>query len=172
MEGFTLLELVVAIGLWMMLLLGASHLLWYTAETSAQMLRRHETLEAARVALDTLIVNLQMADEIRLRTEPCGTLINLATQQIDPEGADHFFGFTYNRPTAAGYMRLESAGYICGLGFRPAFNEIASGLTELRLMLSDCGNIIHISLRAEQGPGSSVSLSSAVNIEHKTFIQR
>jgi len=68
--GRTLLEVAIALGLWL-LLSGAVIFAWqYTANNSGRLLHRQSAFENARTAMDVLLMNLQLYDDIRIITHP------------------------------------------------------------------------------------------------------
>ena len=161
--GFTLLEMVVVAAVSMILLLGASRLLWYTTQVSAGLLARQEALENARVAVDALTVNIQMAERIILNTDSDGMLRRLDLLQISPENDSWYYIFRYDRnaaPGSPGYKRLNFSG----------FNELASHLSEVRLTLSSNQQLIHITVTTDESLGEPVTLTGTVDIRYKVLI--
>lgn len=146
-KGFSLLELVVAVAVWMILIAGAARLIWYVSHTTANTLIAQEALESARIAVDTLTVNMQMADEILLRTNLDGTFRSMTTWQINPQGRRHDYDFYFNR--ALGRLVFDR-------------NELTSNIDEVELRLCARREIIHISITSGQ-----ITLTGAVNVQHK-----
>ena len=163
--GFTLLEMVVAIAVWMILIAGASRLLWYTTHTSTGLLARQEALESARVAVDALTVNLQMAESIILHTDSDGMLRRLSLLQVAPTNNPAWFHFYYDRNAPYGtpkYKRLEFGGH----------NELASNLSAVKLILSADHSLIHIAVTTDERLGEPVTLRSVVDIQYKSLTIR
>lgn len=168
-SGFTLLELVVAMSVWMIFMAGVTYFVWHTSRSSSVIMVRQNAFENARVAVDMLAVNLQMADDIVLRTDPDGMLRYLSVNQICPQGSEHFYNFRYNRDLSAAatrFQRLEMGG---GTGIRRAYNEIARYLSEVRLVVSADRQLIHITVTASAGLEEPITLGSAVDIRYKEF---
>ena len=165
--GFTLIELVMAIAVWMIFMAGATHFIWYTARTSAEIKARQNLLENARVSVDMLTVNLQMTDDIVLTTDHDGMLRFLRVFQIDPRGNDHRYTFRYNRDlpaSATRFRRLE-------MGNRGTYNELASYISEVRLIPSENRQLIQIIVTAtDENLEESITLESAVDIRYKDFV--
>ena len=164
-KGFTLLEVIVATAVWMILAVGASHFLWYTSQQSTNLLSGQEAFENARVAVDALTVNLQMADEIILNTDADGMLRHLSLRQINPGDRIHWFEFSYDinaLPGTTRYNRLEFGGH----------NELASHLSEVRLTLSNNRQLMHITVTTSERLGNPVTLTSAVDIRYKRLTVR
>ena len=164
-SGLTLLELVVAISVWMVLLVGATQILVHITAVSTDLISQQEAHENARVAADALVVNLQMAEEIELRTDADGMLRRLTVYQINPGGTRHPFVFTFDRhapPTASRFERLQFGGN----------NELASNLSEVRLILSPCEEMIHISITSSEILGEPITVTSTVDIRYKDLTVR
>ena len=159
--GFTLLELTAAIGLWMLLFAGVSMILNHSAGTTSSMLARQEAVENARVAMDALTINIQMADEIELRTDPDGMLRRLALRQISPLGRPETYEFIYDGDLSPYHVRYNRL-HLSGPG-----NELASHLSEVRLTLSADMGILHISITTCDSLGEPVTITSAVDIRYK-----
>jgi len=160
-SGFTLVETIVAVAIWMILLAGASQLFWYTSQVSTGILARQEALEGTRVAVDALMVNLQMAEEIVLNTDSDGMLRNLSLLQVAPSGLPERFEFSYNRDALYGtpqYKRLNFGG-----------NELASNLSEVRLTLSKDRKLIYITVTSYDSFGEPVTLIGAVDVRYKAL---
>jgi type II secretory pathway component PulJ len=108
--GFTLLEAVIALAVWMVLAAGVSSVWLHVSRTSTQVITTQNAFENARASMDALLVNLQMADTIRLETDRHHVLRRLTLTQRDPNGNphDYIFYFSANaRPGEAKYHRLE-----------------------------------------------------------------
>lgn len=163
--GFTLLEMIVVMAVWMVILAFASRLLWYTSDRSARLHKRQEALESARVAVDALTTNIQMANSIELRTDPDGMLRRIELRQTNPQGQVHWFDFRYNRdalPGAAAYKRLVFGGN----------NELASHLNEVRLVLSADRSLIYITVTTDEILGEPITLTGTVDIRYKDLTIR
>ena len=74
-RGFTLLELVVGLGLWAILLSGVIGVLLHTGQAYTTLEKRQDAMENARIAIDFMAANLKMADDVFINTEHCGRLI-------------------------------------------------------------------------------------------------
>ena len=160
-QGITLLELVVATAIWMILLLGASQLIVHTARVAAYVSVGQDIHEHARVAMDSLIVNIQMADEIEIWADPDGMLRRLTLHQINPMELREAYTFTYNRnanPTDASFRRINFSGT----------NELASFITEVRLVVSYDSKFIYLTVTADD----RFTIQSTVDIRYKELAIR
>lgn len=162
--GFTLLEMIVAVAIWMILLAGALQLLSYTTQRSTALLAQQEGFESARIAMDTLIVSLQMADRIILETEASGMLRRLTARQINTNNLDHDFVYYFNSDLAPGSLRFRRLD----LGNQ----ELASNILAIYFILSADRDMIHITLISCDILSEPIRLTSTVNIEHKILTKK
>jgi hypothetical protein len=66
--GYTLLEVTIALALWMLISLAVVSVWRYSAHASAGIIERTHAFENARAVLDVMLMNIQLNDEIRLST--------------------------------------------------------------------------------------------------------
>ena len=162
-NGFTMLEAVVALGLFTLLTVSASQLLMHTTRTSSYLIARQEAMESARVAVDSLVINLQKADEIVMVTyRSDGMLRRLDLRQINPRNIREWYEFRYDRrlpPTSIRYNRLEFGR-----------NELASHLNEVRLVLEDDG-WISITVVTDGSLGEPVTLTGRADVRYKSITE-
>jgi prepilin-type N-terminal cleavage/methylation domain-containing protein len=108
--GYTLPETIIALAIWSILALAAIHTLLYVTRVSVSALDMQDAFGHARAALDTLIVNVQMADTILLETDHEGILKKLTLTERNPSGQPANYIFYFKRtaePGEAKYQRLE-----------------------------------------------------------------
>ncbi|MCL2421957.1 MAG: prepilin-type N-terminal cleavage/methylation domain-containing protein [Defluviitaleaceae bacterium] len=167
--GFTLLEMVVTMAIWMILIAGASRLLWYASSASANILNQQEALASARIAVDAIAVNVQMAEEIVLQTDGDGMLRSLSLRQISPQGNLEWYLFTYDRHAAIGtpgYRRLIFTGQrepnVPG-----GHNELASNLKAVQVRISEDRSLLYITVVSCDSWGEPVTLQGTVDIRYK-----
>ena len=130
-DGFTLIEAVIGIALWMILSAGVLFLLQFSAARGSEILARQRALENARVAMDGLIMNFQMAHHFTLITEGnTDVLSRLDLYSINPAGAPHTYEFHF-----APHALNQNHGQFQRLRFgrRPSPQEFASGIAEIRI---------------------------------------
>jgi len=149
-SGFTILELAIALGLWAILLSGVGGAIWHANHSATQLANRQNAMENARVALDTLTVNLQMAEEIFLDTAPDGRLRLLRTYQASPDRCPALIHENCNPLNCIGGFRRHGFEF----RFNPSNgrlnfggnNELASHLCEVKLVQD--GDFMHITIIA------------------------
>jgi type II secretory pathway component PulJ len=109
-KGFTLIEAVTSLALWMILALGLMSIWQYTSRVSTAVIARQDRFENARVAMDPLLVNIQLAEFIRLEIDRDYVLKQMTLRQRNPEGHLHNYIFYFNvnaLPGEAKHHRLE-----------------------------------------------------------------
>jgi hypothetical protein len=71
-NGFTLLEAVIALGIWFILSAAVLFAWQYSANTSTRLITRNHAFENARFAMDAMLVHIQHYDDIRITTHTHG----------------------------------------------------------------------------------------------------
>jgi len=92
-RGLTLLELVVALGLWLLLSAGVFFLWHHTSGSTTNILQRQSAFERARGAMDALITGIQMSSKIELTTNEQNFLDRIVAHGYDHNNAMR--GFTF-----------------------------------------------------------------------------
>jgi len=168
-NGFTLLELVIALGLWAILLSGIVGALWHTSNSATQLANRQNAMENARVALDTLTVNLQMAEEVFLYTAPNGRLHLLRAYQASPDRCPAIIHENCNPLNCIGGFRRHGFEF----RFNPTnsrlnfggSNELASHLSEVKIVQQ--GDFIHITIITDDTFSEPITLYSVVDMRFR-----
>lgn len=70
--GVTLLEVVIALGVWLILSATVVFTWQYTANNAARIISRNHAFENARFAMDTMLMNIQLYDVIHIATHSHG----------------------------------------------------------------------------------------------------
>ena len=151
--GFTLIEITAAVAIWMVLMAIASQLLISSSRASADLTIRQDALERARVAVDTLVVNIQMADQITMRKRPDGMLRDLIPGPIN---ASPNFQFTFTA------NQLRFGGH----------NELASDLREVWVTPCFDTDLMFIIVYVDLENDEYIRLTSTVDIRHKEVTLR
>ena len=130
--GFTLMEAVIALAIWMLLFASAFTIWHHASERKEGLLARQSDFENARGAMDILLVNLQMANSIDLRTGPGHMLRSLYLPGYYTGTWNHNrFRFYFDAsPTATRYQQLLTGGRDGDLTGR---NEVASNIAAVRI---------------------------------------
>jgi hypothetical protein len=135
-NGFTLLELIIALALWMMLSIGVFMLWQHGSSTALRLMEHQSAFENARVSMDALIMNIQMSDNIILTTTRENVLRRIILPGPDTLGRPHNFRFDFN-----------AASSILSFGD----NEFASGIREIKIEYTESKHInITIQTTCEQ----------------------
>jgi len=124
--GVTLLELTIALAIWMLLSTGVFFLWQHTTTVTANTLTHQNALENARAAMDGLIMNIQMAHTITLETDASDILQALTMTQRNPQGQLHNYVMDFNVNALPGTPRYQV--------LRIGENEFASGLARIYII--------------------------------------
>jgi len=153
-KGFSLLEAVIAIAVWMVLSVSVLFVWHHISERSTELLARQSAFENARVALDALLINTEMAHIIRLTSRRDGTLQRLVLYQRNPDGIINDFIFTFNVNAQPGNQRLNFGG-----------QELAGDIARIYVM--PIGTRLHITVITTcEYP---IVLEGSVDIRYKTL---
>jgi len=98
-KGVTLLELTIALSVWMILSLSVLFVWQYTSRTTLNTLAHQSAFENARVSMDALIMNIQLADTITLNTNSDDILREIILRQPNPQGQLVGYTFAFNADT-------------------------------------------------------------------------
>jgi len=137
-KGFTLLEVTIALALWLILSAGVIFLWQYSTRMGQNLIARQNNFENARVAMDGLLMNIQMAQEILLitdsRLDEENVLRHITLTGLTPGGALHGYQFHFDaaavKCVGAMYRRLSFARQV---GTAVPTNEFATNITMVRI---------------------------------------
>jgi len=157
--GFTLIEATIALAIWVMLTASVLLVWHHVSNRTNALLARQNALENARVAMDALVVNIQMAYSITLYIGPGFDLRELALASYDTGGGPHTYRFFFNSrllPTATTFRRLNFGG--------PG-NELASNIADVRVQ--PMMDKRHLRITITTGCEYPIVLESSVDIRYK-----
>ena len=158
-KGFTLLEAVTALALWCILAASLTVVWVNTTRGSLRVIAAQDAYENARVSLDALLINMQLADTILLETDNNHVLKRLTLTQLDPEGNPHDYIFYFDKNAQLGeakYHRLEFGLH----------NEFASQIASVTLTLVN-ENHMQVTVITDGEATPSVTLTGSVDIRYK-----
>lgn len=115
-----MLELAIALAVWMVLSIGIFLLWQHTSNASVRLLTRQSAVENARAAMDALVMNIQMSNNIVLETNNANVLRRLTLTERNPQGILHDYIFEF---TPGGNGRLLFGA-----------NEFASGIASIYIV--------------------------------------
>jgi len=170
-KGFTLLEAVIALSVWMILSVSVIFIWRFTSERTEALIARQNALENARMAMDVLTVNLQMARNIDLYTVSDYTLRRVVAWQLTPDGRTwNNYIFDYNRPgtTVRNHLLLggnEFARYIAHIRMEP----IGNSRMHIRIVTECECTVIPVTLEDCDCLEPPIILESSVGIRHKAL---
>jgi len=125
-KGLTLMEAVIALFIWLILSSGVIFVWQHSARSSMEILRSQNAFENARVAMDAIIMNIQMAREIELTNNPDGVMRRLILTSRDPQGLLHNYRFYFDIDAAEGEAKFQRLEFGTN-------NEFASDIALIRL---------------------------------------
>ena len=155
-KAYTLLEVVIALALWLILSTGIFLVWQHSALSGAHLLEQQNAFENARLSMDALIINFQLARKITLQTDSNNVLQLLTLNQRNPLGIfeDYVFRFNVNAsPASAQYQRLEFGN-----------NEFAANIAEIKIIYID-GN--HMDITVTTGCDEPIVLHGSVDVSYK-----
>ena len=176
--GFTLIEAVIALAIWMVLSLSVFFVWRNTAEHTDALLERQSAFENARGSMDVLLMNLQMAHTIRLTVVRWRDgydiwhyhiLHYLELHQINPEGILHryLFRFRVHLPSSeTTFQRLEFGGFRRGTNIYDV-NEFASNIAMIQIQPSE--NEQYMNITVITGCEYPIILEGSVDIRYKNL---
>jgi len=157
-KGFSLLEAVIALAIWMVLSLSVFLAWQHVSERSNALLARQNAFENARVSLDSLIVNIEIANSITLEIGRNYTLRQLTLWQRDLNGNARNYNFHFDaslRQSAPSFQHLRFGN-----------QELASGIAQITIVpIND--RRLHITITT--GCEYPVILENSVDIRYKTL---
>jgi prepilin-type N-terminal cleavage/methylation domain-containing protein len=111
-RGYTLLEVTVALGIWLILSAGVFFIWQYAANASTRIITRQNAFENARAAMDMIQMNLQLSDVAYLDTVTYdGHPHVLDTLRVSPVPGHLTFAFiNTTHPNAERHNRVEFSG--------------------------------------------------------------
>jgi prepilin-type N-terminal cleavage/methylation domain-containing protein len=155
--GFTLLEAVIALAIWAMLAAGLLFTWSHVSRTSLGVVAAQDAFENARAAMDALLMNIQLAEAIRVTTCPEHILRRMALTQRDPNGIlrDYVFDFNVHaQPGETKHHRLEFGG-----------NEFASQLAAVKA--EHVGGRIQITITTNGESAPAITITGSADIRYK-----
>jgi len=158
-KGFSLTELVMAIGVWMILSLGVLFLWQHVTNRSADMLQHQWAFEQARGSMDVLLMNIQLSSTIRLNTDSNNVMRNLTLTQYDTDGNlhDYVYEFDINLPeTAAQFQWLRRGGA-----------EVAAGIARIEIVYVPGS---HMEIVIQTACDEPIVLRGRVDVRYKNVI--
>ena len=163
--GFTLLEAVIALAVWLILSVSAIYMWHHVSTRTNAVLARQNALENARVAMDALTVNIQMARSITLYVGPDFDLRYMYLISLNPQQAEHTYRFIFDyrlRPAAGGrFQSLQLTGRHNGYS-----NHIAHDIYKVKIEPDCYERQLDITVTTAC---MSIVLENSVDIRYKYF---
>jgi len=112
-KGYTLLEVTIALALWLILSMAVFFIWRYTADASTRLIARQNAFENARSAMDAMLMNIQISDQICIITYPSHILREMQMPGYDNWGNHRPYTFYFTGTTPANpnrHHRVEFSG--------------------------------------------------------------
>lgn len=104
-KGFTLIELIIALSVWMVLSMSVLFIWQYTSNTVVNTITHQNAFENARASMDALVMNIQMANAITLETDGNNIMQRLTLTERNPQGQLHNYVFEFDVNAPQGALR-------------------------------------------------------------------
>ena len=154
------MEAVIALAVWLILSVSVIYMWNHVSNRTNAVLARQNALENARVAMDTLTVNIQMANEIRLEVGPDFSLREMDVTSLDPQQDVHTYRFIFDyRLTSASprFQRMQLGSYA---------NHIANYIHNVQIRPDHHRRQLNITVTTAC---MSIVLENSVDIRYKHF---
>ncbi|MCL1863690.1 MAG: hypothetical protein FWF78_08995 [Defluviitaleaceae bacterium] len=150
-KGYTLLETVIALGLWLILSAGLFFVWQHSALSATGMMERQSAFENARISMDALKTNFQMSRCIVISDYVMGelALYQRRGRTAYPGWEWHTYGFRLN-------AEILQIGQPQRSGQQAQWNEFAANIAEIELSYSSARIGIRIVTTCEQTLEGSV----------------
>jgi type II secretory pathway component PulJ len=159
-KGLTLIEALITVAIHIIVAAGMLQIWQYTSERTLSIFDTSNEFENARVAMDALLMNIQLADEITLETDDDGTLRVLTLVELDPYKAKKAYVFKYN-----GDASLNAAIYHKLVFGDNSSNELASHIAELKITKSSS----YLNIKIITDGEAALTFESSTSIRNKIF---
>ena len=172
-KGFTLIEAVMSLALFMILSFGMLLLWQHVSRSSQSAIRTQNVLDNLGFAMDGLLTNIEFSHTITLRTDSENRLLQLSLEGLSPGPTPrpHTYNFTfYPNATSAqetifNILRLGGQRYAYGIETIQIVNErnkrLDIKITSVCLCLTRCAQAQLNQCK------SRVSITGSANIKHK-----
>lgn len=170
--GLTLLEATIALAVFMVLSASIVAVWQHTARSAALLLARQHAFEQARGSLDVMVMNVQMAQSITLRTDTNDTLELMTLNQLrqnpnNPAAIEPWnFDFIFNINGAPGTIAHQT------LRFSGPTNEFARNIGNIIVEVDryPSPQRMYISIiTACLSPREPITVHGSIDIRYKNF---
>ena len=120
-KGYTLIEAVITLGLWLVLSIGIFFVWQHAALSAASMLESQNAFENARITMDVLKMNINMSRCIEISKNSNANLSIIALNQRDPHGIWEPYNFRLN----SNQLQIGQPGR--------GWNEISSNISTITI---------------------------------------
>lgn len=160
-KGFTLIEALISLSLFMLLSMGLLFLWQHSANTAERAIQKQNALDNLFVAMDAFTTNIQFSHTLELTTDSRDILRQLDMRGYNSQGQAHTFIFTFNqnaRPQDAIYKSLFFGG-----------QQFAYGIESIRIIHIPKSHF-EITIISSRVPG--LYIEGSVDVRHKFVTER
>lgn len=163
MSGFTLLEMAVAIALFMIITLSAGSLMVYSGNAGRKVFNEQEIMENGRISMDFIITQARSARGMTLSADSENSLERLEIDGFLPDGeTPHTYLFRYVKSL----QRLEFGGINDDFGTEGA-NTLAVGVERAEITVDRKKQIMTVTLIIGKG---ELLLRGETSIKYKKVV--
>lgn len=162
-KGHTLLEVTIALGVWLILSLSILVVWRYAATASGNLIAHQNAFENARGAMDAMRMNIQLSDVIYLDTHSHGGQENVLRRMVmpgpDPLGVLRNYTFSFDITLPSGAVRHNRLEF--------GDNEMASRIALVRIVYIE-GHRMNITVITDCA--EPIILEGSVCVRYKRII--
>jgi type II secretory pathway pseudopilin PulG len=157
-RGYTLLETVIALTLWFILSAGIFFIWNFTSDRGLEIREQRLAFEDARLTMDALKTNFQLARSIELRTDSNDILQSVVMNQQNPQAQWQDYTFRFNVNAAPGTSQHHS------IMFPLPGNEFASNIALVEIVYV---NNTRMDIKITTGCEEPIVLEGSVCVRYK-----
>ena len=165
-KGFTLIEAIIALALFMILSIGVLFMWQYAARNARETIRVQTVLDNISIAMDALIANIELSHSIVLHTNNRDILRRLDLSGYYWDGSPHTYIFTFN-PNALPHLTSFQSLFIGipGLGGQ----QFAYGIYSIKIVNK---YYLRFDITITSACENPITITGSANIQHKHVTMR
>jgi len=178
-KGLTLLELVIALAVWLVLSAGVFFLWQHTSAAGINLLDHQSALENARGAMDALLANIEHAGEVRVTTRTSSVLYEMVVPGYRTVWRNngwvtewHEFRFNFNNfnPIPESYQRLNFGDNELARGIAAIYISRTPLIRPYRTIHVEIHTICYVESCRQPNCDHPIILHGSVDVRHKDVL--